>query len=130
MKNTWTEVTRNPGMPAGMVGRIGVAVSGANSNRVYALVENDNGGLFKSDDAGATWALVNDKRDIRQRAFYYTHVMADPKDADVVYMENTSIFRSTDGGKTMAVINNGTHGDFHDLWINPNDASHLVVANG
>jgi len=126
---TWTEVTRNPGMPAGMVGRIGVAVSGANSNRVYALVENDNGGLFKSDDAGATWALVNDKRDIRQRAFYYTHVMADPKDADVVYMENTSIFRSTDGGKTMAVINNGTHGDFHDLWINPNDASHLVVAN-
>jgi len=126
---TWTEITRNPGLPAGMVGRIGVAVSGANSNRVYALVENDNGGLFKSDDAGATWALVNDKRDIRQRAFYYTHVFADPKNADVVYMENTSIFRSTDGGKTTTNVGNGTHGDFHDLWIDPDEASHLVVGN-
>jgi hypothetical protein len=64
-------------------------VSGASSNRVYALVENDNGGLFKSDDAGASWALVNDNRAIRQRAFYYTHVFADPKNADVVYMQNT-----------------------------------------
>lgn len=127
--DTWTELTRNKGMPSGMVGRIGVSVSGANSNRVYALVENDSGGLFRSEDAGATWALVNDKRDIRQRAFYYTHVFADPKDADVVYMENTSIFRSKDGGKTMDVINNGTHGDFHDLWIDPDNATHLVVGN-
>ena len=126
---TWSEITRNTGMPAGLVGRIGVAVSGANSNRVYALVENEKGGLFRSDDAGATWALVNDKRDIRQRAFYYTHVFADPKDADVVYMQNTSMFRSTDGGKTMKAIDNGTHGDFHDLWLDPEDPAHLVVAN-
>lgn len=126
---TWTEITRNPGMPTGLVGRIGVSVSGANPKRVYALVENAQGGLFRSDDAGATWALVNDKRDIRQRAFYYTHVFADPKDQDVVYMENTSIFRSTDGGKTMKAIDNFTHGDFHDLWIDPDDAAHLVVGN-
>ncbi|MBI3792089.1 MAG: glycosyl hydrolase, partial [Gemmatimonadetes bacterium] len=126
---TWNEITRNPGMPAGLVGRIGVAVSAANPNRVYALVENEKGGLFKSDDAGATWTLVNDKRDIRQRAFYYTHVFADTKNADVVYMENTSIFRSTDGGKTMVAIDNFTHGDFHDLWIDPDDATHLVVGN-
>jgi len=126
---TWTEVTRNPGMPTGLVGRIGVAVSGANSNRVYALVENEKGGLFRSDDAGATWTLVNDKRDIRQRAFYYTHVFADPKNADVVYMQNTSFFRSTDGGKTMTTIDNGTHGDFHDLWIDPDVPEHMVVAN-
>ncbi|MEP7381686.1 MAG: glycosyl hydrolase [Gemmatimonadota bacterium] len=127
---TWTEITRNPGLPSkGLIGRIGVAVSGANSNRVYALVENDSGGLFRSEDAGATWAKVNDKRDIRQRAFYYTNVFADPKNADVVYMENTSIFRSDDGGKTMKVINNGTHGDFHDLWIDPDNAAHLAVAN-
>ena len=126
---SWTEITRNPGMPAGLVGRIGVSVSGANANRVYALVENEKGGLFKSDDAGATWAMVNDKRDIRQRAFYYTHVFADPKNQDVVYMENTSIFRSSDAGKTMTAIDNFTHGDFHDLWIDPDDASHLVVAN-
>ncbi|MFN8580321.1 MAG: hypothetical protein U0163_04995 [Gemmatimonadaceae bacterium] len=126
---TWKEITRNPGMPSGLVGRIGVAVSGANSNRVYALVENDKGGLFKSDDAGASWTLVNDNRAIRQRAFYYTHVHADPKNADVVYMQNTSMFRSTDGGKTTTVIDNGTHGDFHDLWIDPDDPSHLVVGN-
>ena len=76
--DTWTEITRTPGMPQeGVVGRIGLAVSSANSNRVYALFENDNGGLFRSDDAGATWALVNGNRAIRQRAFYYTHVFAD-----------------------------------------------------
>lgn len=126
---TWTEITRNPGMPTGLVGRIGVAVSGANPNRVYALVENDKGGLFKSDDAGATWTLVNDNRAIRQRAFYYTHVFADPKNADVVYMQNTSMFRSTDGGKTTTAIDNGTHGDFHDLWIDRDDPTHLVVGN-
>ena len=78
---TWTEITRNPGLPAGVVGRIGVAVSGADSNRVYALVENENGGLFVSDDAGATWTLVNENRNIRQRAFYYTHVDRRPEDA-------------------------------------------------
>ena len=126
---TWTEITRNPGMPAGLVGKIGVSVSGANSNRVYALVENGNGGLFRSDDAGATWALINDQRSIRQRAFYYTHVFADPKNADVVYLQNTTMFRSTDGGKTMSSVNNGTHGDFHDLWIDPDDPNHLVVGN-
>ena len=125
---TWKEITRNPGMPSGVVGRIGVAVSGANSNRVYALVENDSGGLFRSDDAGATWKLANDNRSIRQRAFYYTHVFADPKNADVVYMENTSLFRSKDGGKTTEALR-GTHGDFHDLWIDPENPEHLVVGN-
>ncbi len=125
----WTEITRKPGMPAGLIGRIGVSVSGGAPNRVYALVENEKGGLFRSDDAGATWKLMNDHRSIRQRAFYYTHVFADVKDADVVYLQNTSMFRSTDGGKTMTAIDNGTHGDFHDLWIDRDDATHLVVAN-
>ncbi|MGI9627557.1 MAG: WD40/YVTN/BNR-like repeat-containing protein [Longimicrobiales bacterium] len=128
--DTWTEITRNEGLPQdGLIGRIGVSVSRANSNRVYALVENDNGGLFSSDDAGETWTLVNDERDIRQRAFYYTHVFADNHDEDVVYMQNTSLFRSEDGGKTTERINNGTHGDFHDFWIDPDDPEHLVVAN-
>ncbi|MGQ0647940.1 MAG: VPS10 domain-containing protein [Gemmatimonadaceae bacterium] len=126
---TWTEITRNPGMPTGLVGRIGVAVSGANASRVYALVENDKGGLFRSDDAGASWTLVNDNRSIRQRAFYYTHVFADPKNAEVVYLQNTSQFRSTDGGKTLTNNGGGTHGDFHDLWIDPDDPTHLVVGN-
>ncbi|MEO7361799.1 MAG: glycosyl hydrolase, partial [Gemmatimonadaceae bacterium] len=126
---TWTDITRNPGMPSGVVGRIGVSVSPADSKRVYALVENDNGGMFKSEDAGATWTLVSTDRNIRQRAFYYTNVFADSKNADVVYSENTSLYRSADGGKTMSNISNGTHGDFHDLWIDPDDATHLVVAN-
>ena len=128
--DTWTEITRNPGMPQeGVVGRIGLAVSSANSNRVYALFENDNGGLFRSDDAGDTWELINDERRIRQRAFYYTHVFADHHDEDVVYVQNTSFFHSTDGGATYEVINNGTHGDFHDFWVDPDDPAHSVVGN-
>ncbi len=128
--DTWTEMTRNPGMPAeGVVGKIGLAVSTANSDRVYALFEHDDGGLFRSDDGGDTWELINDERRIRQRAFYYTHVFADHHDQDVVYVQNTSFFRSTDGGATYEVINNGTHGDFHDFWIDPDDPAHVVVAN-
>ncbi len=127
---TWTEMTRNPGMPQeGVVGRIGLAVSSANSNRVYALFENDNGGLFRSDDGGDTWELVNSERRIRQRAFYYTHVFADHQDEDVIYLQNTALFRSTDGGETYEVISNGTHGDFHAFWIDPDDPEHLVVGN-
>ncbi|MGH7669980.1 MAG: WD40/YVTN/BNR-like repeat-containing protein, partial [Gemmatimonadaceae bacterium] len=125
---TWTEITRNPGLPTGVDGKIGIAVSPANSNRVYAIIENANGGLFRSDDAGATWTLVNDSHDIRQRAFYYTHVYADPKDENLVYMQNTSLFKSTDGGKTLTSLR-GTHGDFHDLWIDPDNGEHMVVGN-
>ena len=128
--DSWTEITRAPGLPQeNLVGRIGVSVSRANSNRVYALVENDDGGLFVSDDAGASWTLTNTDRAIRQRAFYYTHVFADPHDEDVVYMQNTGLYRSEDGGKTYESIANGTHGDHHDFWIDPDDATHLVVAN-
>jgi len=125
----WTEITRNQGLPSGVVGRIGVSVSRADPNRVYALVENDNGGLFSSDDAGATWTLVNGNRSIRQRAFYYTHVFADPKDRNTVYAENTSLYKSTDGGKTLTNVGGGTHGDHHDLWIDPDNNQHLVNAN-
>ena len=125
---TWTEITRAPGLPSGVVGRIGVAVSPADGNRVYAIIENDNGGLFQSNDAGATWTLVNSNRNIRQRAFYYTHVAADPKDKDVVYLLNVSLYRSTDGGKTITGLG-GTHSDHHDIWIDPDDTSHLVLGN-
>ncbi|MBX7120112.1 MAG: glycosyl hydrolase [Gemmatimonadaceae bacterium] len=126
---TWTEITRRPGLPSGLVGKIGVALSAANPNRVYALVENENGGLFKSDDAGATWTVMNQDRNIRQRAFYYTHLFADHQNADVVYIQNVSFYRSADAGKTITSIGNGTHGDFHDLWIDPDDPAHLVVGN-
>src|SRR5437867_5504912 len=127
--DTWREITRNQGLPQGLVGKISIAVSGADSSRVYALIENENGGLDSSDDAGATWKLVNAARTIRQRAFYYTHVFADPNNKDTVYALNTSAFRSTDGGKTLAQIGQGTHGDHHDLWIDPDDSKHVVLGN-
>jgi len=122
----WTEITRNAGLPTGVIGKIGVAISGADSNRVYAIVENENGGLFSSDDAGATWKLVNEGRNIRQRAFYYTHVTADPKEKDTVYVLNVGAFKSTDGGKTMVSF---AGGDSHDLWIDPDDTQHIMHAS-
>src|SRR5262245_5738896 len=128
-RETWKELTRTGGLPQGLYGKISIAISGADSNRVYALVENDKGGLYSSDDAGATWKLVNEARSVRQRAFYYTHAFADPSNKDVVYMLNTSAFRSTDGGKTLVSIGNGTHGDHHDLWIDPDDPKHVVLGN-
>jgi photosystem II stability/assembly factor-like uncharacterized protein len=126
---TWTEITRNAGMPQGLVGRIGLALTKADSNRVYALVENENGGLFVSDDAGTSWKLINSSRAIRQRAFYYTHVFGDPSNKDTVYMQNTGLFRSTDGGKTTAQVGQNTHGDHHDLWVDPDDANHVIDGN-
>lgn len=128
--DTWTEMTRNPGMPEdGLVGKIGIAVSSADSERVYALFEHDEGGLFVSDNGGDSWERINDERRIRQRAFYYTHVYADHHDRDVVYLQNTRIFRSTDAGATLEVIDNGTHGDHHDLWISPENPAHLIDGN-
>jgi len=123
---TWTEISRRPGLPTTVLGKIGVAVSGAEANRIFAIVEAEHGGLFRSDDAGATWTLINDGRNIRQRAFYYTHIAADPHDKDLVYALNVGTFRSTDGGKTMV---NFAAGDSHDLWIDPDDSNHIVHGN-
>jgi photosystem II stability/assembly factor-like uncharacterized protein len=123
---TWTDITRAPGLPSGMDGKIGVAVSGADPNRVYTIIENENGGLFRSDDAGTTWTLANSNRSIRQRAFYYTHVAADPKNKDLVYVMNVGTFRSTDAGKT---ITNFAGGDSHDLWIDPDNTDHVMHAS-
>jgi len=124
----WTEITRNPGMPSGVIGKIGVAVSGGDSNRVYALVENAKGGVYVSDDAGATWKLINEDRTVRQRAFYYSRIYADPKAKDTVYAMNTSFFKSTDGGKTFRPIQT-PHGDNHDLWIDPTNPARMIESN-
>ena len=126
--DTWKELTRNPGMPAGMIGRIGVAVSGADSRRVFAIVENAEGGVFRSDDAGETWTKVNQERNLRQRAFYYTHIATDPKSRDTVYVLNTGFYKSTDGGKTYTTLR-PPHGDNHDLWIDPTNPDRMINSN-
>ncbi|MEX1127263.1 MAG: hypothetical protein WEB50_01725 [Vicinamibacterales bacterium] len=125
---TWTELTKNAGLPKPVWGKIGVTVSGADSNRLYAIIEATEGGLFLSDDAGATWKLANDDRNIRQRAFYYTRVYADSQAKDTVYILNVSFYRSTDAGKTLRGIR-VPHGDNHDLWIAPNDPKRMGQSN-
>ena len=124
----WTELTRNPGLPKPVWGKVGVSVSGADSNRIYAIVEAADGGVFLSDDAGGTWTRVNDDRRLRQRAFYYTRIYADPQAKDTVYVLNTGLYRSTDAGKTIKGIR-VPHGDNHDLWIAPNDPKRLANSN-
>jgi len=125
----WTELTRNPGMPSGIDGKIGVSVSPVDGNRVYAIIENRDGGVFVSNDAGATWRRTNDSRDLRQRAFYYTRITADPKVKDRVYVTNVQFFRSDDGGKSFPKKIKVPHGDNHDLWIAPNDNQRMIESN-
>jgi photosystem II stability/assembly factor-like uncharacterized protein len=125
--DTWKDITRNPGLPIGIDGKIGVAVS-ADSNRIYAMVENENGGIFRSENGGATWAKINDERAVRQRAFYYTRIFADPKDKDVVYVTNTRFFRSVDGAKTFKGLSQ-PHGDNHDVWIDPANPKRMIESN-
>ena len=128
--NTWRKLTR--GLPTDvMVGRIGVSISGADSNRVYAQVEagGDRGGTYRSDDGGESWTRTFTGRALQQRAWYYTHIIADTEDADTVYGLNVGAMKSTDGGKTFQSAGIQSHGDYHDLWINPNDNKSMVVGN-
>jgi photosystem II stability/assembly factor-like uncharacterized protein len=126
--DTWQEITRSPGLPRGMVGKIGVTVSAAQPERVWALVEAEDGGVFRSDNGGASWTKVNESRDLRQRAWYYTRIYADPQNAERVYVLNTGFYRSNDGGRTFSNIS-VPHGDNHDLWIAPNDPNRMIEAN-
>jgi len=125
---TWTEITRHDGLPKGVIGKIGASVSGADAKRVYAIVEAEDGGVFSSDDAGATWKRVSEDRRLRQRAFYYSRIYADPKARDTIYVLNTGFYKSTDGGKTYKTIR-VPHGDNHDLWIASNDPQRMVNSN-
>jgi photosystem II stability/assembly factor-like uncharacterized protein len=127
--DTWTELTRNPGMPEGIWGKIGVATSPADPNRVYAIIEADEGGVFRSNDGGATWERTNDERRLRQRAFYYTRIYADPQDADRVYVLNTGFYRSDDGGESFPTTRRPPHGDQHDLWISSTDTDRMINGN-
>jgi photosystem II stability/assembly factor-like uncharacterized protein len=127
--DTWTEITRNPGLPqAGPLGAIGITVSPAKPSRLWAIVEHEpNGGVYRSDDAGATWQFMTGDRNLRQRSWYYSKLYADPKDTNVVYGPQVSPLVSKDGGKTFVRGFGG--GDNHDIWIDPTDPKRIAVAH-
>ncbi len=126
--DNWTEITRNKGLPAGVLGKICVTVSPVESNRVWAMVEAKEPGLYRSDDAGETWRKTSGDPNLTQRPWYYSRVYADPQNVDAVYVLNVQFQKSIDGGRTFSAV--GTpHGDNHDLWIAPNDPARMIEGN-
>lgn len=126
--DTWTEISRNKGLPTGVLGKIGITVSPVNPNRIWAMVEAKAGGLFRSDDGGENWQKVSDNPQIMQRPWYYFRVYADSQSADTVYVLNVGFHKSADGGRTFTTV--GTpHSDNHDLWIDPNNNQRMIEAN-
>lgn len=125
--DTWTHLEGH-GLPGGVLGRIGVTVSGADSDRVYALIEAKDGGIFRSDDGGESWEKINDDLRFRQRAWYFSNIYADPQAVDTLYVLNTGLFRSVDGGKNFKLLP-ARHGDHHSLWIDPMNPDRLANAN-
>ena len=123
--DSWTRLTT--GLPA-LMGKIGISVSPADPERVYAIVEAERGGLYRSDDAGKSWARLSEDRLIQTRSWYYMKITADPKNADVVWIMNAPVLKSIDGGRTFRVIQ-ATHGDNHQIWINPLDTRAMINSN-
>jgi len=129
MGETWEEISDQPGFPKGLLGIIGVTVSPINPDRVWAMVENEpDGGLYRSDDAGKSWKKINSERKLRQRAWYYTRIYADTKDADKVYVLNVRYHMSADGGRTFKT-SSAPHGDHHDLWIAPEEPNRMIIGD-
>ena len=126
--DTWMDISKYKGLPKGPWGIVGIAVSPVDSNRVWAIIEAQDGGVFRSEDAGKTWKKINENRALRQRAWYYSRIYADTQNKDKVYVMNVSYGVSTDGGKTFK-LKNAPHGDHHDLWIDPNNNTRMVIAD-
>ena len=128
--DTWSEITGAAGFATGLLGKMGVSVSGARQGRVYALVEGDedNVGMYRSEDYGDSWRRVSPNRDLMHRPWYYTHVFADPCDADTVYVNNFQMWKSSDGGASYQEVTT-PHGDNHDLWIDPANPSRMIQGN-
>ncbi|USN99112.1 MAG: glycosyl hydrolase [Phycisphaeraceae bacterium] len=128
--DNWQELTHGGagGLPGGTLGKIGVSVSAARRDLVYAIIEADEGGVFRSRDGGDSWEKVNSDRSLRQRAWYYTHIYADPVEADTVYVLNVGFEQSTDGGRSFHGVGQ-PHSDNHDLWIDPLDNTRMINSN-
>lgn len=125
---TWVNISKNPGLPKGILGKICIAVSPVDGDRVFAMIENTHGGLFRSDDDGATWKKITEEQAIRQRPWYFSSVHCDPKNKDIVYVLNVAYHKSTDGGRTFSSAY-AEHADHHDLWINPEQPQIMIMAN-
>ena len=126
--DSWTALHANTGFPRGTLGIIGVSVSASDPESVYAIVEAEKGGVFRSRDGGESWVRTSASRKLRQRAWYYSRIVADPVDAETVYVLNVRFHRSKDGGKTFTQIRT-PHGDNHDLWIAPEDPMRMIQSN-
>ena len=126
--DTWTDISERTGLPKGTRGIIGIAISPANPERIWAIIEHQDGGVFRSDDAGSTWQKLNSERSLRQRAWYYTRIYADTQDPEVVYVLNVAYHKSTDGGRTFKRYV-APHGDHHDLWIAPEDPQRMIMGD-
>ena len=126
--DTWVDITDNQGMPPGIKGKIGISISPARPDRVWAIVEAEKGGLYGSEDGGETWELLTANHALWERPWYYCHIFADPQDSETVYITNLSMWKSTDGGKTFTDVTT-PHGDNHDLWIDPNDPQRMILGN-
>jgi photosystem II stability/assembly factor-like uncharacterized protein len=116
------------GLPPGIWGKVGVAIAPSNSQRVYTSIEAEKGGVFRSDDGGETWEMVNDTRPLRQRAWYYSTLTVHPTNPDVVFAPQVPFLKSIDGGKTFTKLG-GTHSDHHDVWIDPKNPDRMIQAN-
>lgn len=123
--DTWDEITRKPGLPTGLLGKIGVAASPVKPGRVWAVIEAEDGAVFRSDDWGEHWTRLSEQALLRTRPWYYMHVTADTTDADTVYVQNYSTWRSIDGGATFTSMPT-PHGDEHALWIDPSDNQRMI----
>lgn len=126
--DTWINLNEKPGMPVGILGKIGIAVSAVNSNRLYALIENAKGGLYRSDDGGEHWELINEDKNLWQRPWYYMNLQADPKNENGLIVLNVDSWKSSDGGKTFKKIP-VRHGDTHDVWINPKNPDNFIIGD-
>ncbi len=125
---TWKSISRNQGLPKDTLGIIGIAISNNNSDRIYAIIESPTGGLFRSEDGGETWTKQSDENKIRQRAWYFSKITADPKNDNVVYICNVEFYKSTDGGRSFSTVYT-PHGDHHDFWIDENDPQRMIVGD-
>jgi len=126
--DTWSEISDQTGLPAGLKGKMGIAVSPVRSGRVWAIIEAEEAGVYRSDDSGDSWELMSKKRDLLNRPWYYCHIFADPQHADTVYVTNLDMWKSTDGGRNYTQITT-PHGDNHDLWIDPRDPLRMIEGN-